>query len=202
MTIRIYLARHGQDQDNANGILNGHRDQPLTPLGEEQARTVASKIQQHKLHFDAVFSSPLQRSKRTAEILANGQGVETLDGLIERDFGIMTGKPTKDIPTLCKDVLQTDTICYFLSPQSAETFPDLIQRANELLADLQEKHAAGSILLVTHGDFGKMLYAAFYKLDWQDVLRQFHFGNSEILLLSSKSSPESAHIFHVEQYNH
>ena len=42
--LNIYLARYGQNQDNANGILNGHRDLPLTELGIAQAEEVAIKI--------------------------------------------------------------------------------------------------------------------------------------------------------------
>jgi len=37
-TLHIYLTRHGQDQDNAHGILNGHRNTPLTELGIQQAQ--------------------------------------------------------------------------------------------------------------------------------------------------------------------
>ena len=46
MVLNIYVARHGQDQDNSNGILNGHRDEPLTELGRQQAKDVAIKMQQ------------------------------------------------------------------------------------------------------------------------------------------------------------
>lgn len=56
-------------------------------------------------------------------------------------------------------------------------------------------------LCVTHGDFGKMLYAAYYDLDWKDVLQQFHFGNSEILLLSEGSTSDQAHVFEIQQHN-
>ena len=31
--MKIYIVRHGQDQDNANGLLNGHRDTTLTEIG-------------------------------------------------------------------------------------------------------------------------------------------------------------------------
>ena len=41
--LKIYLTRHGQDVDNANGILNGHRDQPLTELGVGQATAAGKK---------------------------------------------------------------------------------------------------------------------------------------------------------------
>ena len=41
--MKIYLARHGQDKDNENGILNGHRDTALTELGLSQAKEIAEK---------------------------------------------------------------------------------------------------------------------------------------------------------------
>ncbi len=89
-----------------------------------------------------------------------------LDLLIERDFGIMTGKPTKDIESWCSpDIIKTNTITYFLSPEGSETFPQLIVRAKKVLNFIKNKHKGQSILLVTHGDFGKMLYTAFYNLD-------------------------------------
>ena len=83
----------------------------------------------------------------------------------------------------------------FLSPEGAETFEDLIARANQVIEEISNKHSSGSVLLVTHGDFGKMLYVAFYKLDWKDVLRQFHFGNSEVCFC--RKSPRQKN-----QYNH
>ena len=226
MVLKIYLARHGQDEDNAAGILNGHRNEPLTKLGIEQAQTVANKIVQQGLKFNKIYSSPLQRAYDTAKIIASatsttnnnngGDDVEIMDLLIERDFGIMTGTPTKEIKERCSsngyNVLETSTITYFLSPNGAETFPQLIQRGNIVIDQIQsiykeqnqkqDDHDDYSILLVTHGDFGKMLYAAYYKLDWKDVLKQFHFGNSEVLLLSKDSSPNNnAHVFTIQQYN-
>ena len=72
--LKIYLARHGQNLDNVNGILNGHRDEPLTLLGEEQARTTATYIKEAGLTFDAVYSSPLKRALRTAEIITSDLG--------------------------------------------------------------------------------------------------------------------------------
>lgn len=38
---KIYLARHGQDKDNSEGILNGHRDTPLTDIGIMLANVLA-----------------------------------------------------------------------------------------------------------------------------------------------------------------
>ncbi|KAL7538701.1 hypothetical protein ACHAXR_009428 [Thalassiosira sp. AJA248-18] len=254
--VNIYVARHGQDVDNSNGILNGHRNEPLTDLGREQARDVGHKMSKAGFTLsssssgdadadvdadassssalasasitalNAIYSSPLKRAHETAEIFVNilsgsdgGNNnnikkVEVLDDLIERDFGIMTGQPTSSIVEKCgggaDHILATEKINYFLDPKGAETFPDLIDRANRLLAHIQNNDkindsssssSSSSILLVTHGDFGKMLYAAYYNLPWEEVLRQFHFGNSEVLLLAKYSPPERAHVFETLQFN-
>lgn len=203
---KIYLARHGQDKDNEMWILNGHRDMPLTEIGLDQSNQVSLKIKQSGIHFDKVYSSPLQRAFQTAKTITDCLEInspEKIDLLIERNFGVMSGKPAKDITELCSpDILQTETITYFLSPEGAETFPQLIERANVLLEIIKSKHKGQSVLMVTHGDFGKMIYAAYYNLNWQEVLTMFHFGNSELLLLSKDSAADDTHVFNIKQHNH
>ena len=197
--LKIYIARHGEDQDNANGILNGRRDMALTEKGKTQARELAGNINSLGLKFDAIYSSPLLRTRQTAQIIAN----ETenprpilVEDLVERDFGVMTGEPIATVPERCSpNILPAEKITYFLEAEGAETFPDLLVRAHKVLAAARLRHAAGSILLVTHGDFGKMLYASFYKLSWEQVLTQFHFGNSELLLLAEDSPAAETHVF-------
>ena len=201
----IYLARHGQDHDNAAGILNGHRNTPLTAIGANQARQLSQKIKEAGIQFGAVYSSPLQRAFETAKTITQTlklEPPEKLDLLIERDFGTMSGNLAKDIEILCApDILKTETINYFLSPEGAETFPQLLKRARTLLDILLNDHPEETLLLVTHGDIGKMLYAAFYHLEWQEVLRSFHFGNSELLLLAEDTQPEQRRVFNIRQYN-
>lgn len=204
--LKIYLARHGQNVDNLNGILNGHRDEPLTALGEEQAHTTASYIKEAGLTFDAIYSSPLKRALKTAEIIADDLNLPQpkVDAdLIERDFGILSGEPTSRIEELCApDIIKTDTITYFLFPKDGESFPQSIERVKRLLKHVCDLHKEGSILLVTHGDIGKMIYATYYDLNWRDVLTSFHFGNCEVLILSENSPASEAHFFKQFQRNH
>lgn len=201
----IYLVRHGQDEDNAAGILNGHRDKPLTQLGIQQAERLATRIQQAEITFNKIYTSPLQRASKTADIIAEKLNLpkpERMDPLIERDFGVMTGQPASEIEARCiPEIIKTDTVTYFLAPQNAETFPELLTRAQKVLRSLRQQYSDGSILLVTHGDFGKMLYAAFYGLSWEDTLRQFHFGNSDLLLLSKSSGVNETHVLRTTQQN-
>lgn len=206
MSLTIYIARHGQDEDNSKGILNGRRNTPLTQLGIEQAMEVASKIADAKLHFEAIYTSPLKRAMQTAKIISEKTGMgdpKILANLIERDFGVMTGQPASRIEEQCApEILKTQTITYFLNPKDAEDFPTLKLRAGKLLAEVRLKHTEGNILLVTHGDFGKMIYAEYYNLNWQDVLTLFHFGNSELIILSENTPAEEAHVFTIPQFNH
>lgn len=204
--LKIYLARHGQNTDNVAGILNGHRDEPLTEKGIEQAHEIAEKIKEIEMSFNAVYSSPLVRAFDTARIISvtvKSPKPEKEPLLIERDFGIMTGKNISDIEKLCApNIIKAEVITYFLDPEGAETFPDLMRRARILLNKIEAKHNDGNILLVTHGDIGKMIYAEYYRLDWKKVLTQFHFGNCDLLLMSKDSTPNDAHVFKLLQHNH
>lgn len=197
--------RHGQNLDNLNGILNGHRDEPLTEKGLEQALQVAERIKDEELVFDAVYSSPLSRAFETAKIvheIVNTPIPQKEELLIERDFGVMTGKKISEIETLCSpDIIKTENTTYFLNPNRAETFPDLMKRAGLLLEKINNNHTSGNVLLVCHGDIGKMVYAKYYNLNWESVLVQFHFGNCDLLLLSEESPADETHVFDLKQYD-
>lgn len=202
MSVSIFIARHGQNEDNVNGILNGHRDLPLTDLGRQQAKELGEAINSSGLTFDVIYSSPLSRALETAEIVA---GIAKLpkpivyDQLIERDFGVLTGKPSNQIDELCApDIIKADIITYFLSPEGAETFPQLVERGQVILDHIRTQHRSGKVLLVCHGDIGKMIYCAATGKDWRDVLVDFHFGNGDLIDVSGIGK---AHKVKLVQYN-
>jgi broad specificity phosphatase PhoE len=203
--LNIYIARHGQDLDNRNGILNGQRDNILTDLGIKQAHELAQGLLDLQIQFTRVYSSPLIRAVQTARIVCDKLNLLSpyqLASLIERDFGIMTGLKIDEIEHVCApDIIKTETITYFLNPEGAETFPELYERARKALGVLTFVHNNCNILLVTHGDIGKMLYAAYYELPWKQVLTEFHFGNGELIRLSKESESASRHIIRIEQHN-
>ncbi|HMS31457.1 MAG TPA: histidine phosphatase family protein [Candidatus Saccharibacteria bacterium] len=203
MAAEIYIARHGQNQDNAKGVLNGHRDLPLTDLGRAQAVELAEGISDLGLEFTIVYTSPLSRAHETAQIICDRLGISdklvVMPELIERDFGIMTGHKASEIEELCApDIIKTNTITYFLNPKNAETFPDLLTRGQNILETIRSKHKSGNILAVCHGDIGKMIYAAASQRSWEEVLKDFHFGNSELIEIESTE----AHVIKIKQHNH
>ncbi|MDB5176308.1 MAG: putative phosphoglycerate mutase protein [Candidatus Saccharibacteria bacterium] len=180
----VYVVRHGQDEDNAAGLLNGHRDTPLTALGRAQATIIAEKLLGHGIA--AIYSSPLKRAHETASIIANTIGLNEViiePDLIEREFGIMTGKPVADIAKYSKNNFQGDKILYFLDPQGAETFPVLLERAKRVLHKIQTLHPTGKVVLVAHGDIGKLIRAAYHNWTWEQAIATPYLDNTGVLEL-------------------
>jgi broad specificity phosphatase PhoE len=86
--VEIWLIRHGQTEWSRSGRHTGGTDLPLTPYGEEAAKSLASVLQAQS--FDQVLASPLQRARRTAE-LAGFDDSESVEDLREWDYGEYEG---------------------------------------------------------------------------------------------------------------
>lgn len=203
--LKIYLTRHGQCEGNKKGIQNGRLDTRLTEFGIKQAENAAKNIKRLNMGIEKLYSSPLQRAYKTAEIISDKLGLsepEIIKDLIERDFGKFGGVDIqKAVEESRPDVLKTKTITYMLHPPGGETFPEVVRRAKKVLKEIKNRHKDGNILLVAHADVGKMLFAAFYNLDWKKALGMFHFGNSDIVLLQKGLDPKKAQIVKTKQFN-
>ena len=72
---KIVFLRHAESTGNAEGYFQGQGDFPLTDLGREQAHALALRWQEEKRKFDYIISSPLSRTRETAEIVAETLGL-------------------------------------------------------------------------------------------------------------------------------
>jgi broad specificity phosphatase PhoE len=91
----LILVRHGESTGNADGLLLGRIDSPLTPRGLEQARTLADTV----AGATRLISSPLVRARDTADALGTGLPVEIDERWIEVDYGRYDGQKLTDIPS-------------------------------------------------------------------------------------------------------
>ncbi|KJV10577.1 hypothetical protein VZ95_03985 [Elstera litoralis] len=101
MSDAFLFIRHGETDYNRRGVrCGGDIDIPLTAQGAAQAKAAAEQLLADGLRPDAIFVSPLQRTRRTAEILAETLGfTEPLiphEGLRERRLGDWNGQPIAD----------------------------------------------------------------------------------------------------------
>lgn len=64
----IYLVRHGKDDETIRG---GWSNYGLTPVGVEQVNNLSKEMVAANMSIDCIYSSDLQRTKETSEILSN-----------------------------------------------------------------------------------------------------------------------------------
>src|SRR3954464_4843449 len=91
----IYLARHGETAWSLSGQHTGLTDIPLTERGERNARQLAKRLE--GISFAKVFTSPLQRARRTCELAGFGAVAEILPELLEWNYGEYEGRRTDEI---------------------------------------------------------------------------------------------------------
>lgn len=95
----LYLVRHGQTELNVQNILQGWQDSPLTERGREQALATRTAFAAHGVAFDHLYSSPLGRARRTAElIVGEGRSIALVDDLREWHLGSLEGTSNRKMP--------------------------------------------------------------------------------------------------------
>ena len=92
---QIWLLRHAATDWSKNGRHTGATDLPLLPEGEDVARRLRPVVDAH--HFNFVLCSPLQRARRTAELLGLGDAAVIDADLHEWNYGDYEGITTKVI---------------------------------------------------------------------------------------------------------
>lgn len=95
--MRILFVRHGESDANILRIFSNRGwKHPLTPRGQEQAKSLAARLQGRGVA--AIYTSPLRRAVESAQILAERLCVpcEIEPALVEYDVGIYEGRSDED----------------------------------------------------------------------------------------------------------
>src|SRR5262245_54561599 len=89
--MRLFALRHGETVWTRERRFSGSRDLPLTPQGERQAHALAEALAGERVA--AIYASPLERTRGTAEIIARAQRLSVIvePGLREMAFGDWEG---------------------------------------------------------------------------------------------------------------
>lgn len=172
MATRVIIVRHGQSSYNALKMIQGRCDESvLTEEGCADARKVGAALS--SLSFDAVYSSPLQRAKQTAEIiLSDLQGSPELIAhpkLIEIDLPLWEKLGKSEV----KEKYADDYRCWKERPHelcmviptpegSREHFPvlALYEQAKQFWQEILARHQGGTLLIVAHNGINRCLLAS------------------------------------------
>lgn len=142
----IYLVRHGETDKNRSKELQGRRDVPLNEKGLGQAAMTGKWFASNGITFSHVFSSPLERAVKTAQLCAGDVPVQTDERLIEMDYGPYEGtdlrNPPPEIVEFFRDFVHNP------APKGMEQLSDVVTRTGTFLEEV--KTLDGNILAATH----------------------------------------------------
>lgn len=103
MSRTIYIVRHGNTFDKGDTVtrVGARTDLPLSSSGVQQAKSLAEYFAAADVQFSRVFSSPLQRTRQTADAINAAQKspkpVEFLEFLREIDYGVDENRPESEV---------------------------------------------------------------------------------------------------------
>jgi broad specificity phosphatase PhoE len=162
----IILVRHGETAYNASETFRGRADVPLNENGLRQSQLLGDYLSSEKI--DAVYSSPLQRSLKTAEAIASPHylTVNVTESLNDMDFGEWQGLTIQEVKERYDDIYQDwlDTPEQVRIP-GGETLENVRSRALPFVQDAVMRCGEGKIVLVSHRVVCKVLICALLRLD-------------------------------------
>ena len=165
--MKLYVARHGQTQWNAENKVCGRTDLPLTEVGMAQAQALAEKAAD--LGIDLILTSPLDRAHTMARIIADrcGAEVQVEERLIEQNYGVFEGVDRQDSGFLANK--RQFAVRY----PGGESMMDVAHRIYGLLEDVKREHDGKNVLLVCHGGVLRLVRSYFEPLTNDEF---FHYS--------------------------
>src|SRR3989338_10264961 len=152
----LYLVRHGETEWNVKKINQGQSESFLTEVGIQQAKETGQKLKNVK--FDAIFSSDLSRTYKTAEIIKLDRDIviQTSKLLRERAHGSFEGKHADVFKETLKDKLKerenltgNEYHSFRLAPD-VETDEEVVNRFLKQLKEIAVTYSNKNVLVVTH----------------------------------------------------
>ncbi len=151
-----YLARHGETAWTVSGQHTGLTDLPLTERGERNARRLGERLREVKPV--RVYTSPLQRVRRTCELAGFGAQAEVDPDLVEWDYGKYEGRTSAEIHAERPDWELFRDGC-----PGGESAAQVGARADRVVSRVRT--VQGDVLLFSSGHFLRVLAARWVGLE-------------------------------------
>ena len=147
----LILLRHGATALTAEKRFSGAGDPGLADTGRAQAAAVARRLAARG-GVDAVVSSPLARTRQTAQAAADALGlrVEVDPGFRETDFGLWDGHTFAEVRERWPEELQAWLASPSAKPPKGESFEAVTERVLTARDGLLRRHPRRTVLVVSH----------------------------------------------------
>ena len=148
----VLLVRHGQTPTTGQSLPGRAPGLHLADAGVRQAGRAAERLAELS-KVDAVYCSPLERTRETAKPIGKALGLtpKVRKGLLECDFGEWTGAQLKDLFKLPEWKTVQQAPSQFRFP-GGESFTEMQVRIVTAIEQLAAEHPGGTIVCVSHAD--------------------------------------------------
>ncbi len=170
----IYLARHGETEWSLTGRHTGLTDLPLNEAGERNGLRLRERLS--GLKFNTVFTSPLQRAKRTCELAGFGPVAAIVPDLVEWDYGDYEGRTSVQIHGEWLGWQLFRDGC-----PSGESPKQVAARADRVVELVRA--VSGNVLLFSSGHFLRMLAARWCQVEPIANARPFMLDTASVSAL-------------------
>lgn len=172
MVKTLYLIRHGQTVGGDEKRYKGSIDVPLSEKGIEQMRKTSDFLK--GISLSAVYSSPLSRALKSAEIIAEPYGLKpvVVPDLRERSFGIWEGMSFNEIKEKYPEEFEAwaaNPLKY--SPIGGESTIEVRDRVVRVLKDILSNHGNEKIAIVAHGGVNRVILCHFMGIPLENIFR-------------------------------
>ena len=144
------MIRHGESIANLALRYTWHDHEPLTELGHRQARDTGRRLaaEYRPAHL---YCSRFRRARQTADGIAAEVGlpVVEIDGIQERHFGELRGKPWADYREVVA-ALEMEELWHRRAP-GGESLVDVAARVAPVVSGLADRHPGEQVIVVSHG---------------------------------------------------
>lgn len=200
--MNIYIVRHGETSKEKVFNLEGYPDAGLTKIGMIQANLTGEHLS--KVHFDAIYSSDLQRAQQTAEVILSFQSNQkvTIDKRIrEIHMGIFhtssEDQIRDDYPEFYSSFLKKDTD--FRYPDG-ETGEEVSLRVLEFLNECKSIKR-NNICIVCHGGVIRSIISHFLDMPQYKRFNIFPY-NCGISLIRFEEEKDNFKVITMNEITH
>jgi broad specificity phosphatase PhoE/ribonuclease HI len=178
----VVMLRHGVTQHTVNKVFSGlgGDDPGLTDLGREQARRAAARLAKRG-PIDAIISSPLRRTRETAEVVAEelGLDVQLEPGFAEAAFGDWDGLAFPDVMERWPDDIKSWLDSSAIAPPNGESLDAVSERVDEARERLLRDYEGQTVIVVSHVTPIKMMLKLALAAD-MEVVHRFELAPASI----------------------
>ena len=164
--VKLFVVRHAETAWTQERRFSGHRDIPLGPGGQLQAEAVAHALAGQRPA--AIYSSPLERARTTAEIVAKPHRlpVQVDAALREMGFGRWEGRTRDDVAASEAGAWAVwRETPHLLATHGGETLEQVAARVAAFIDGITGRHGDETVVLVTHAIVVRLIVLAALGLD-------------------------------------